>query len=141
VPPQAAQRPRILVAGSTDAIALMTEVLRDDADVVSAGSVEEALSRFGEGLYDTIACNVRFDESRMFEFLQRLRERPEGANARVVCFRATGAELSSGMRGAIRHGLEALGVRVFVDVPQLTADFGSEAALEILRQIVVGKLR
>jgi hypothetical protein len=104
--------------GTGLSLPLMMEILGAEADVVAAGSVREALARFDEGPCDVIACNVRFDESRMFEFLLGLRERPAGERARVVCFRASGPELSRGMRSAIRHGLEALGVRVFVDLPQ-----------------------
>jgi len=128
----------VLVAGTHRAIELLEGLLREDAELVSARSVREALARLDEGDYDTIACNVRFDESRMFEFLQGVRERPGGERARVVSFRAGGSRLSPSMRDAIRHGLEALGVEVFLDLPQLQADFGREAALVLLRDAGLG---
>jgi CheY-like chemotaxis protein len=139
VPEDKSQRPRVLVAGTSDAIALLERLLGAQAELVPARSVREALARFDEGGYDVIACNVRFDESRMFEFLQGLRERPGGDKARVVCFRAEGTELSSSMRSAIRHGLEALGVTTFVDLPQLTADHGPEAAAAVLEHVIFSR--
>src|ERR1051325_11452563 len=84
------RRPRVLIAGTHRAIELLEELLRDHAEIVGARSVRDALERLDDGEYDTIACNVRFDESRMFEFLQGVRERPGGEAMRVVSFRAGG---------------------------------------------------
>ena len=128
----------MLVAGTRGAIELLSDLLGDDAEVVSARSVREALERLGDGDYGTIACNVRFDESRMFEFLQGVRERPECQGIPIVAFRAGGARMSQSMRNAIRYGLEALGVDVFIDLPQFEAELGREQAHAMLRDTVLG---
>ena len=132
-----AKRPRVLVAGTTDAIEMVSEVLRDQAELVAARSVNEALQLLGERRFDSVACNVRFDESRMLEFLQLMREIPTGRDVRVVCFRAVGADLSRSTRNAIAAALEALGVGIFLDLPRMRAEYGSEVAEEILRQLIL----
>jgi hypothetical protein len=132
----ARKRLRILVAGTSDAIDALTRMLSDDADIVAARSVSEALLAFHPGI-DVVCCNVRFDESRMFDFLLALRQRPGGAKVRVVSCRLTGAELAPRMRTSIRSALEALGVETFIDIPQLTEQYGAQIALETLRQVLL----
>lgn len=131
-------RPRILVAGTREAIETLSSLLEGHAEMVAARSTREALSCFDAGRFDTVACSVRFDESRMFDFLQALHERPAGRRARIVCFRVAAEPLRPGTRAAIASALEALGVAVFLDMPQLAARHGAEVAAEILRQVVVG---
>jgi CheY-like chemotaxis protein len=128
---------RILIAGTRDAIEALSEVLHHDAELVSA---REALDLF-DARVDMVVCNVRFDESRMFDFLLALRQKPGGANVRVVSFRIAGAELSQRMRASIKAALEALGVRTFVDVPQLEPIYGRQVALETLRQVILQALK
>ena len=128
-------RPRVLVAGTADAVEAVRDALRGDAELVAAYSVKEALERFDEGGFDTVACNVRFDESRMFEFLQALMERSRGV--RVVSFRTGESALPSGSRTAIGNALEALGVQRFVDLILIGDQYGDDVALETLRKIIL----
>ncbi|HUQ77233.1 MAG TPA: hypothetical protein VM183_21110 [Burkholderiales bacterium] len=131
------KRPRILAAGTPDAVDALLKALRDEADVVAAYSVSEALARLDGGGFDTIACNVRFDESRMFEFLQAVMQRSPANSVRIVAFRAGDSQLSDSRRNAIRNALEALGVERFVDLSQLRAEYGDDVALETLRKMVL----
>ncbi|MGQ0655635.1 MAG: hypothetical protein ACT4P4_25815 [Betaproteobacteria bacterium] len=128
--------PRILLAGTSDAIEALSGVLQNDAELVTARSVREALELFDPRI-DVVVCNVRFDESRMFDFLLALRQKPGGEKVRVVSFRIEGAELSPRMRSSIRSALEALGVDTFVDVPSLAQQFDRQIALETLKQIIL----
>ena len=132
--------PRILVAGTLDAIEAVTDVLQNDAELVTARSVPEALELFDPQI-DVVVCNVRFDESRMFDFLLALRQEPGGERVRVVSFRIAGAELSTRMASSIRNALGALGVDTFVDVPHLTAQYDRSTALETLRQVILQAAR
>ena len=138
-PTQGSSRIRVLVAGTPDAIAALVEAVRDDAEIVPAYSVNQALAELRAGEFDTIACNVRFDESRMFEFLQALTELKPGHAARVVAYRADQSPITNSTRSAIRHALEALGVERFVDLSQLRAEYGEEVAYEALRKIVLDR--
>ena len=128
-------RPRVLVAGTDDAIEALALALAGDADLVAARSVQEALAALDRGPVDTIACSVRFDESRMFEFLQAVMQRK--LDARLVAFRASESALTHSTRNAIRNALEALGVERFADLSQLRAEYGEDVALETLRKMVL----
>jgi DNA-binding NtrC family response regulator len=130
-------RPRVLVAGTADAIEAVVHALHGDADLVPAQSVKEALAELAHGPFDTIACSVRFDESRMFEFLQAVMERRLAPPVRIVAFRQDDAALTQSTRSAIRAALEALGVERFIDLSQLRAEYGDDVARETLRKIVL----
>jgi PleD family two-component response regulator len=127
-------RPRVLVAGTADAIEALVKALQGAADVVPARSVKQALAELDRGPFDTIACNIKFDESRMFEFLQAVMDR-KLADMRIVAFRADDSALTSSTRKAIRNALEALGVERFADLSQLRAEYGEDVALETLRKM------
>jgi len=128
-------RVRVLVAGTADATEAVRLAVRDDADLVFAYSVREALERCDQATFDVIACNVRFDESRMFEFLQKVMER--GLGARIVSFRVGEQPMAAASRNAIRNALGALGVKRFVDVPQIGDEYGDAVALETLRKVIL----
>ena len=128
-------RVRVLVAGTADAMEAVRAAVRDDADLVFAYSVREALDRCDEAGFDVIACNVRFDESRMFEFLQEVMQRELGS--RIVSFRVGEQPMPAASRNAIRSALGALGVERFVDVPQIGDEYGDPVALETLRKVIL----
>jgi DNA-binding NtrC family response regulator len=128
-------RPRVLAAGTDDAIDALTRALAGAAEVVAARSLKEALAELERGPFDTIACNVRFDESRMFEFLQAVMDR--NLDVRIVAFRANDTAITDAIRTAIRNALEALGVERFADLELLRTEYGEDVALETLRKMVL----
>jgi hypothetical protein len=123
------------VAGTADAIEALVETLHGAAEVIPAQSVKEALTQLDRGPVETIACSIRFDESRMFEFLQAVMDRR--LTVRIVAFRLDDSALSHSTRNAIRAALEALGVQRFIDLSQLRAEYGEDVARETLRKIVL----
>ena len=127
----------MLVAGTADAIEALAFVLGEDVELVAAQSVKEALGELDRGRFDTIACNIRFDESRMFEFLQAVMERNPGGAIRLVAFRVEARPLSPSILNAVKSALEALGVERFIDCAQVRARDGEAVALETLRKIVL----
>ncbi len=132
-------RPRVLVAGTRLGIAAVREVLDEQAELVGAQSVEEALAEVERGV-KLIICNVRFDDSRMFDFLGALAGRPAARGIPVVCCRVRHRPLSAGARRAIALALEALGVAEFVDMQAIEEEQGQEAAREALRRAALSRL-
>ena len=128
--------PRVLVAGTADAIQAFARALHGAAEVVPAESVKEALAELDRGAFQVIACNVRFDESRMFEFLQAVMER-KLPGVRVIAFRLERRALSRSTGDAITQALEALGVERFVDLAKVRAHYDESVALETLRKVVL----
>ena len=133
-------RPRVLVAGTRQGIATVREVLEEHAELVGAQSVAEALAEVDRGGLRLIICNIRFDNSRMFDFLGALGERPMGRGVPVICCRVLHRPLSTGARRAIALALEALGVAEFVDMQSIEEEQGTEAAREALLQAALSRL-
>src|SRR5689334_9636705 len=90
-------KPRVLVAGTELAITTCGRLLHDEAQMISARSVTEALERLAPAP-DLIISSVRFDESRMFDFLQEVRRR---CGAPVLCCRIVNKPLSPTMYHSI----------------------------------------
>ncbi len=126
---------RILVAGTQHAFDLCRRLFGDDTDVVCAASLRDALAKL-EPSVSVIVCSVRFDESRMFEFLHALQLHPTAKDIPVVCVRTGHAPLSRSTRDAIVAATEALGVQDFIDMHELQQRFGEASAEETLRQAV-----
>jgi hypothetical protein len=135
-----AARARVLVAGTRLGIDLVREVLEGDAELVGAQSVTEALAEVDRGV-ELIICNVRFDDSRMFDFLGALGGRASARGVPVICCRVLHRPLSVGARRAIALALEALGVAEFVDVQAIEEEQGSDAARQALRRAALSRLR
>ncbi|HEX2567285.1 MAG TPA: hypothetical protein VHL85_10535 [Burkholderiales bacterium] len=129
-----APRARILVAGTREAVRAVRRVVADDADIVAAYSTAEALKRL-DGRVDLIVCNVRFDESRMFDFLQAVKSRSPAVP--IVCCRVSAIELNGAVRHAIEMALDALGIETFVDCALLYRERGEAGAADALRRAIL----
>jgi hypothetical protein len=131
-------RRRVLVAGTQDAIDAARAALGEELELAAAYSVAEALQQVAGGV-ELVLCNVRFDDSRMFDFLQALNKRPAARRAPVICCRVLLHTLP-GVHHAVEMALEALGVAAFVDLAKLAQRDGAAAAEEKLREIVMAHL-
>jgi response regulator RpfG family c-di-GMP phosphodiesterase len=94
---------RVLVAGTQDVVDAARAALGEDLELAAAYSVAEALKHV-EGGVDLVLCNVRFDDSRMFDFLGALNAMPRARRLPVVCCRVA---RSPCRRGAPRHRARA----------------------------------
>jgi hypothetical protein len=126
---------RILVAGTQHAFELCRRLLGSDAEIVCAASLRDALAKLDPSI-SLIVCSVRFDESRMFEFLHALQMHPTASGIPVICVRTGHAPLSASTHDAIAAATEALGVQDFIDMHGLQQRLGEAAAEEALRQAV-----
>ncbi|MFL6566020.1 MAG: hypothetical protein ACJ8G5_13885 [Burkholderiales bacterium] len=130
---------RVLVAGTQDVVDAAHAALGADFELAAAYSVAEALKQV-EGGVDLVLCNVRFDDSRMFDFLGALNSMPSSRRLPVVCCRVARTPVSGGARRGIELALEALGVLAFLDMHELETREGSEAARAALRAAVMAHL-
>lgn len=133
-------RRRVLVAGTQEVIDAAHAVFGDDLDLTSAYSVAEALGQIERGV-DLVLCNVRFDDSRMFDFLGALNAMPPQRQVPVICCRVLRTPMSAGARRGIELALEALGVVAFVDMHELEQQYGEAAAQAALRDVVIRHLK
>jgi hypothetical protein len=130
---------RVLVAGTQDVVDAARAAIGGELELAAAYSVAEALKQV-EGGVDLVLCNVRFDDSRMFDFLGALNAMPRSRRLPVVCCRVARSPVSAGARRGIELALEALGVIAFLDMHELESRDGLEAALAALRAAVMSHL-
>ena len=130
---------RVLVAGTQDAVATARAALGGELELAAAYSVAEALKEV-EGGVELVLCNVRFDDSRMFDFLGALNAMPRDKRLPVVCCRVARSPVSAGARRGIELALEALGVLAFVDLHEVETRDGPDAAQAVLRATVMAYL-
>jgi hypothetical protein len=129
----------VLVAGTQEIIDTALAALAGEMELVSAYSVAEALNRIQGGV-DLVLCNVRFDDSRMFDFLGALNAMPAAQRVPVICCRVLRTPMSAGARRGIELALEALGVVAFLDMHEVEREQGAAAAQAALRQVVMTHL-
>jgi hypothetical protein len=138
-PAKPPSRRRVLVAGTQEVIDTAQALFGGEAELLSASSVAEALKQAEAGI-DLVLCNVRFDDSRMFDFLGALNAMPPARQLPVICCRMQRTPLSGGARRGIELALEALGVVAFVDMYELEQQHGAAAAQAALRDLVLTHL-
>ena len=134
------ERSRVLVAGTREAVDMARAVLGEEFELLTAYSVAEALERVRGGV-ELVLCNVRFDDSRMFDFLGALNAMPGARRVPVICCRVERRTMSAGARRGIELALEALGVIAFLDMHELEQRDGPAAAQAALRETVMRHLR
>ena len=127
------------MAGTELAIAMCERILGDEAQVIAARSVKEALERL-EPAPDLIISNVRFDESRMFDFLAALQELRNQCAAPVLCCRMVRKPLRPAMHQSIETAAKALGVEAFLDMDTEIRRHGEAEAERRLRSLILAHL-
>ena len=135
-PTMAPAKPRVLVAGTELAIATCKRLLDEDAQIIAARSVPEALEHL-ESAPDLVVSSVRFDESRMFDFLQQLGSR---CRAPVLCCRMVDKPLTATMYQSIETAARALGVTAFFDMDTEIRVHGEAQAERRLRSLILAHL-
>ena len=129
----------MLIAGTVQAFEMLKALLRIDAEFVLAQTIDEAL-RHVQTQVCLILCSVRFDQSRMFDFLHALKRAPAGAGVPVICCRTSADPGSRDTHRAIKFALEALGVGDFLDFAWMRAEYGNGAPENALRALVMERL-
>ena len=109
--------PRILIAGIEDSNRRLAGIFADfDAKFVD--TIVQAQSELATKRYDVILIAVRFDESRMFDFLRYLKSDPSLSSVPVICYRSARRALAATDMGrlSVELAARALGAYDFVDI-------------------------
>ena len=130
-------RPTVLVAGTPDAIETVELLVGEDVHVISARSIDQAMG-YLQRRVDLVVCNLRFDESRVFEFLQAVASLPPARRPPVVCCRIR--PLSPRLRAGAELALEALGVEGFIDLDRLQRRHGPGLGQQMFRVALLSRL-
>ena len=125
----------ILVAGRPQGALMLSRAVSGQADVQSADSLQVAVTRANEHP-DVIACELNFDDSRMFELVKTLKADEAMRDIPVVCFRVRAGSLPAAIVAQVKVALQALGVVSFVDLVQLSAQLGTDRAFAQLGETI-----
>lgn len=130
-------RRRVLIAGNEEGVRLIAEALGPGFDIRIASLLREALASLRAGQFEFVVCTTRFDESRMFEFLEALRRSATEPRPRVVCVHTSAPPLAGRIRRIIEVSLEALEVDALFDFAAAAAR-GDASARAQLRRAILG---
>ncbi len=130
--------PRILLASTRDGADILRHALAPlDAETVCAFSKDEAARQLDRGV-DLVVCSLRFDESRMLEFVAEAgRARPD---LPFVCCRVLDSDLPEPSLRAAVPAAGHLGAVAVLNLPELSEREGSERAERRLREAVLSNL-
>lgn len=136
-----AARPRILVATSEQAAAIVERMLADAAELVYAHSLKEACDALLAGTVDAIVAGLHFDDSLMPVLLETVKGDPRTRDIPFHCCRFLSTQLSPASLAAVQRACEALDSLGFIDLPEWELKYGAQEAGHRFRDIVLGSAR
>lgn len=131
-------RPRILVATAKPGFAVLERLFENEAGVVYAFTLWEAIHHLDEGSFDLVLCTIHFDDSRMFDLVRYARA--HSPSLPCVCTRVLDTTLKGAVLNAMTIAVESLGA-VFIDRFALLEHYGDEAGNEEFRKRVLAQIR
>ncbi len=128
----------ILVAANRPTIRIMQSVFADQAKVIGALSVEDALKVLPAGV-DLILCALQFNESRMFEFLKAVKSNPRTRSIPFFCVRHLPSVLRPTAFKGLQLACKSYGAE-FIDLAAMEEQYGTEEAESRFREMVLPRL-
>jgi hypothetical protein len=126
--PGTAQPTAILIAASSSLLDRLRPVLEGHR-LVHAQHMDEALRRFNAEEFGMVIVGVHFDESQMFELLERLRSTGRKPSVPIVCMLPAQHALSPVFLKGLDHAVKALMANAFLDLRNFPDDDASNARL------------
>ncbi|HEX6321207.1 MAG TPA: hypothetical protein VFZ84_20260 [Burkholderiales bacterium] len=134
MPTRARTKPRLLLAGTPSGLRVLCPLLDGEAELLTAETLPQATRLLGPDV-DVILCTLRFDESRMFDFLRvAKRSAPDVA---FVCCRATPGTISERAIEAIALAARSAGAAGYLDLARLRGRYGVAAGDAKFRAILL----
>src|SRR5438105_13117609 len=110
---------RFLIASQPKAWQTLHTMLADVADLVRAHTTGEALKILLGDRIDLIVSTIAFDESRMMEFLQAVKQARSTERIPFLCSRVFVSVIRDHLVSALRDACKESGACDFVDVARL----------------------
>lgn len=137
--PGTTSKRRILVAGTADAVNFVGAVLGPVLECVSATTLSGALDLVDSNP-SAILCNVRFDDSTMFDFVDAVRAKRQFGNIPIICFRVLDRKLSETAHHGLEEAVATFDKATFIDLYAIAQASGENAARAALREIVLSRI-
>jgi len=117
--------PRVLLASTPSADAILRQLLEPFGGFVSAYTHEEAIEQIEAGV-DLVVCSLRFDESRMLDLIAEVaRLKP---HLPFICCRVQESELPESSLRAAFTAAGHLGAVAVIDLPEIMRAAGADRA-------------
>jgi response regulator RpfG family c-di-GMP phosphodiesterase len=128
---------RFLIASQPKGWRTLHGMLADIADLVPAHTTGEALKILQGDRIDLIVSTIAFDESRMLEFLQAVKQASSTERIPFLCSRVFVSVIRDNLVSTMRDACKESGACDFVDIARLRPD----AARDVMRNAVEGCLK
>ena len=132
-----ASLPKVVVACTSESRPVLCEALCGLACPVMALSEDDAVRSIDRDV-QLVLCTLRFDDSRMLDFIQSFHER--FAEVPCVCCRVTKTRLPTPSLRAAMEAARSLGAAEVIDFYSLESALGHEAAISVFRDHVAAHL-
>lgn len=125
-------KPCILLASSPEAKIPLSNALANTYDLLPCHTQTDAISILNERSSDIalILCTLRFDDSRMYDFLQYVKSNDQARSKPFVCLTVTRSALGVQDKQFINEALEKLvkgfGGTAFIDYYGWCREYGME---------------
>ena len=128
---------RVLVAAQPLAWRALQTMLADVLDLVPAHTTTDAFKILERERVDLIVSTIAFDESRMLDFLQAVKQASSTRGIPFLCSRVLASVIRDNLVAAMAAACKESGACDFVDIARLPPD----TAQDVLRSAVEGCLR
>ena len=128
---------RVLVAAQPLAWRALQTMLADVLDLVPAHTTTDAFKILERERVDLIVSTIAFDESRMLDFLQAVKQASSTSGIPFLCSRVLASVIRDNLVAAMAALCKESGACDFVDIARLPPD----TAQDVLRSAVEGCLR
>jgi hypothetical protein len=128
---------RVLVAAQPGAWPVLQTTLGGLVDLVPAHTRAEAFKILERGRIDLIVATIAFDESRMLEFLQAVKQTSSTGGIPFLCFRVLPSVIRDSLVSTTRDACKQCGAVDLVDIARLPPD----AAQDVMRKAVQACLK
>jgi CheY-like chemotaxis protein len=129
--------PRVLVAAQPGAWRVLQTMLGGLVDLVPAHTMAEAFKILERERIDLIVTSIAFDESRMLEFLQAVKQTSPTGGIPFLCSRVLPSVMRDNLVHVTRDACKQCGAVDLVDIGRLPPD----AAQDVMRKAVQACLR
>jgi hypothetical protein len=126
---------KVLVAVRPGDLHIVSEAFGPEFDLIICHTLKDALANLS-GNIGLIACGVRFDNGRMFEFLNAVKAHPETRALPFYLILGAGKGYSKAILQGIKSAATVMGVTEFTDLSGLETKLGKEDAYELLRAVI-----
>jgi hypothetical protein len=111
---------RILVATGPDGASRVKNLLGAEHRIMVVDTIEKAITAASSEIFDMIVCGTAFDESRMFELLQAVKQNTKQKPKPFVCIKQSRSNLGQASEHGVSTAARMMGASCYLDATGMT---------------------